>query len=69
LHELEEYMEEVELWFRKYEMSHPRVRRKIYLATDEPKVSRYGVEQRRTRILVLSCLNFLENSKICCTKV
>ena len=39
LHEIEEYMEKVEEWFRKYEMSHPPVRRKIYLATDEPKVT------------------------------
>ena len=29
---------EVELWFRKYEMSHGEVKRQIYLATDEVKV-------------------------------
>eukprot|EP00092_Neocalanus_flemingeri_P056917 GFUD01067532.1.p1 GENE.GFUD01067532.1~~GFUD01067532.1.p1 ORF type:complete len:447 (-),score=71.32 GFUD01067532.1:21-1361(-) len=37
-HSIEEYMVQVELWFRKYEMSHSPVRRKIYLMTDEPKV-------------------------------
>ena len=41
LHEIEEYMDEVELWFRNYEMSHPPVRRKIYLATDEAQVRRF----------------------------
>jgi len=35
---IEEYMERVELWFRKYEMSHPPTKRRVYLATDEPKV-------------------------------
>ena len=37
-HTIEEYMEEVELWFNKYEMSHPATRRRIYLASDEPQV-------------------------------
>jgi hypothetical protein len=37
-HNIEEYMEEVELWFNKYEMSHPATRRRIYLASDEPQV-------------------------------
>ena len=31
-------MEQVELWFRKYEMLHEPVRRRIFLATDEPQV-------------------------------
>ena len=35
---LNKYMEEAELWFRKYEMTHPPTRRRIYLATDEPQV-------------------------------
>ena len=39
MYELEEYMEQVEMWFRKYEMSHQKTKRQIYLATDEPEVS------------------------------
>ena len=35
---IERYMEQAELWFRKYEMTHPPTRRRIYLATDEPQV-------------------------------
>jgi len=35
---IEEYMGKVEMWFRKYEMSHPPTKRRIYLATDEPTV-------------------------------
>ena len=31
-------MEKVEMWFRRYEMSHNRTKRQIYLATDEPQV-------------------------------
>ena len=31
-------MEQVELWFIKYEMSHPPTKRRIYLASDEPQV-------------------------------
>jgi len=38
VHELEEYMEKVEMWFRKYEMTHGNTKRQIYIATDEPKV-------------------------------
>ena len=40
LHIIEEYMEQVEVWFRQYEIFHPGppTRRRIYLATDEPKV-------------------------------
>jgi len=37
---IEEYMEMAEMWFRKYEMSHPPTKRRIYLATDEPNVIR-----------------------------
>jgi len=37
-HEIEEYMEQVELWFIKYEMSHPPTKRRIYLASDDPQV-------------------------------
>ena len=36
--QVEEYMEKVEMWFRKYEMSHNKTKRQIYLATDEVKV-------------------------------
>jgi len=36
-HNLEEYMEQVELWFIKYEMSHPPTKRRIYLASDDPQ--------------------------------
>ena len=36
--EVEDYMEQVEMWFRMYEMSHGKVKRKIYIATDEVKV-------------------------------
>ena len=28
------------MWFRKYEMSHNKTKRQIYLATDEPKVDK-----------------------------
>ena len=35
---VEEYMEEVERWFRVYEMSHNKTKRQIYLATDDAKV-------------------------------
>ena len=38
LFQVEEYMKEVEMWFIKYEMSHNKTRRQIYLATDEPQV-------------------------------
>ena len=37
-HELEEYMEQVELWFKKFEIKNPQTKRRIYLATDEPQV-------------------------------
>ena len=37
-HKIEEYMEQVELWFIKYEMSHPPTKRRIYLASDDPQV-------------------------------
>jgi hypothetical protein len=30
------------MWFRKYEMSHNRTKRQIYLATDEPQVDSTG---------------------------
>ena len=33
-------MEKVEMWFRKYEMSHNKTKRQIYLATDEPQVDK-----------------------------
>ena len=36
--QVEEYMEKVEMWFRKYEMSHNKTKRQLYLATDEVKV-------------------------------
>ena len=36
--EVEDYMEQVEMWFRMYEMLHGTVKRKIYIATDEVKV-------------------------------
>jgi len=36
--EVEDYMEQVEMWFRMYEMSHGKVKRKIYIATDEAKI-------------------------------
>ena len=42
LFEIEEYMEKVEMWFRRYEMSHNRTKRQIYLATDEPQVDSTG---------------------------
>ena len=37
-HTIEEYMEHVEKWFRKYEMTHPQTKRQIFVATDDPKV-------------------------------
>ena len=37
-HELEDYMEHVELWFKKFEMKNPPTKRRIYLATDDPQV-------------------------------
>ena len=37
---LEDYMEQVEMWFEKYEISHNKTRRQIYLATDDEKVVR-----------------------------
>ena len=40
--ELEEYMEHVELWFTKFEMENPPTKRRIYLATDDPKVMCLG---------------------------
>ena len=33
-------MEQVEMWFEKYEISHNKTRRQIYLATDDEKVVR-----------------------------
>ena len=36
--QVEEYMQEVERWFKQYEMSHNKTKRQIYLATDEPEV-------------------------------
>jgi len=36
-HEVEEYMDEVEMWFQVYEMTHGKVERKVYLATDTAK--------------------------------
>ena len=43
-HPIEEYMEQVELWFRKYEVLHEPVRRRIFLATDEPQVYKIRYE-------------------------
>ena len=39
-------MDKVEKWFKKYEMSHNKTKRQIYLATDDAKVLRlvrYGI--------------------------
>ena len=36
--QVEDYMHEVERWFTKYEMSHNKTKRQIFLATDEPGV-------------------------------
>jgi len=36
--QVEVYMQEVEGWFKQYEMSHNKTKRQIYLATDEPEV-------------------------------
>ena len=35
LFEIEEYMEKVEMWFRRYEMSHNSTKRQIYLSHTE----------------------------------
>lgn len=37
-HQVEEYMEQAELWFKRYERSHPPVSRRVYLASDDPKL-------------------------------
>ena len=37
---LEDYMEQVEKWFRKYEMYNNKTKRQIYLATDDAEVVR-----------------------------
>ena len=61
VYELEEYMEQVEMWFRKYEMTHQKTKRQIYLATDEPQVSKScGLYSKYS--LVMLC--FIWGSKI-----
>ena len=57
--QVEDYMEQVELWFRKYEMSHPQVPRKIYLATDEPAV----IEECREKYPKYTVYASIENAK------
>ena len=52
-------MKEVDLWFRKYEMSHPKVKRKIYLATDEPLV----IKECQKKYPHYTIYNSLENAK------
>ena len=37
-HPVEEYMKYVEEWFRKEELTHPDVKRRVYVASDDPKV-------------------------------
>ena len=37
-HSLDEYMVHVAEWYDAYELTHPNVERKIYLATDEPAI-------------------------------
>jgi len=37
-HSVEEYMKYVEEWFRKYELAHSNVKRRVYVASDDPKV-------------------------------
>jgi len=37
-HPVEEYMKYVEEWFRKEELTHPEVKRRVYVASDDPKV-------------------------------
>ena len=38
MHIIEEFMEPVENWFKKYEMTHPPTKRQIYVASDDPQV-------------------------------
>ena len=38
-HEVEEYIEQAELWFKRYERSHQNISRRVYLASDDPKVT------------------------------
>ena len=37
-HSVEEYMLYVDEWFDTYEQKHPGVKRKVYLASDDPTV-------------------------------
>jgi glycoprotein 6-alpha-L-fucosyltransferase len=37
-HPVEEYMKYVEEWFRHYELTHPLKTRRVYVASDDPKV-------------------------------
>ena len=37
-HALEEYMVHVVEWYDSYELSHPNIQRKVYLATDEQSI-------------------------------
>jgi len=37
-HPVEEYMKYVEEWFRKEELTNPEVKRRVYVASDDPKV-------------------------------
>ena len=44
-HFLDEYMVYVAEWYDAYEIMHPNVQRKVYLATDEPAI----IEEATTR--------------------
>ena len=52
-------MEQVELWFRKYEMLHEPVRRRIFLATDEPQVWKIKCEDLDT-VLILQIVQDIQ---------
>jgi glycoprotein 6-alpha-L-fucosyltransferase len=42
-HPVEEYMKYVEEWYDKYELNHEPGPRRVFVASDDPKVSKRGV--------------------------
>ena len=56
---LEDYMEQVEKWFREYEMYNNKTKRQIYLATDDAEVVRLVKPSYTMLHFIVACCNIL----------
>lgn len=59
-HDLEEYMYHVEDYYKRIELEEPRQERKVFVATDDPKV----IEECREKYQRYNCLGFSENANL-----